>query len=96
MIIFGLNSTAYIGNSFAGPAIAQLFYKYSSFRWAFGAFAIIVPFMALPIVIMLWLNLRKARKQGVIQEMEKSGRNWKESTGYYWREFDGMILLPRP
>lgn len=46
--------------------------------------------MAIPIVAMLWLNLRKARHMGVIQEKEKSGRTWKESTGYYWREFDGM------
>jgi MFS family permease len=33
MIIYTLNSTAYIGSSFAGPIVAELFQKHSTFRW---------------------------------------------------------------
>jgi hypothetical protein len=42
MIIFGINGTPRIASTFAGPAIAELFYTKSNFRWAFGAFAIII------------------------------------------------------
>ena len=91
MLVFGLNSTAYIANSFAGPAIAQLFQQKSSFRWAFGAFAIIVPFLALPIIGSFLINWKKAKQTGLAPERSISGRTWKESTVYYWREFDGKL-----
>jgi len=75
MIVFGLNSTAYIGNTFAGPALAQLFLEHSSFRLAFGTFAIIVPFVAIHILFMLWLNLRKAKNIDIVEARKESGRN---------------------
>ena len=53
MIIYTINSTAYIGNSFAGPIVAQLFQEHSSFRWAFGSFAIIFPFFGASVSAML-------------------------------------------
>ncbi|WYZ46604.1 hypothetical protein EsH8_IX_000829 [Colletotrichum jinshuiense] len=95
MIIYTLNSTAYIANAFAGPIIAQLFYEHSSFRWAFGSFAIIFPAFGSLITIMLWWNLRKANKLGQGPELVKSGRNLQESFLFYCREFDvvGMLLI---
>lgn len=93
MIIYTLNSTAYIANAFAGPIIAQLFYEHSSFRWAFGSFAIIFPAFGSLITIMLWWNLRKANKLGQGPELVKSGRNLQESFLFYCREFDGKSLL---
>ncbi|KAF6830630.1 siderophore iron transporter mirb [Colletotrichum plurivorum] len=95
MVIFTLNSTAYIANAFAGPVIAQLFYKKSSFRWAFGSFAIIFPVFGLLITGMLWFNLKKAYKIGKGPELTKSGRTFQESVLFYLREFDvvGMLLI---
>ncbi|OLN96767.1 Siderophore iron transporter mirB 3 [Colletotrichum chlorophyti] len=95
MIIYTLNSTAYIANAFAGPIVAQLFYDYSSFRWAFGSFAIIFPVFGSGITIMLWWNLRKAYKLGQGPQLTQSGRNIKESVLFYCREFDvvGMLLI---
>lgn len=92
MIVLGLNSTTYIANSFAGPAIAQLFIEHSSFRWAFGAFAIITPLFAIPIILILWWHFRKAKLNSLYPEKTKSGRNWKQSSVYYWKEFDGEPL----
>lgn len=95
MIIYTLNSTAYIGTSFAGPAVAQLFLERSTWRWAFGAFAIIFPCFGLALSAVLWWNLRKARAHGHALESPVSGRSWKQSVVYYWLEFDimGMLLL---
>ncbi|CRK29547.1 MFS siderochrome iron transporter 1 like protein [Verticillium longisporum] len=95
MIIFALNSTAYIGNAFAGPIVAELFYEHSTFRWAFGSFAIIFPFFGALICIMLWYNLNQAKKQGIELVSPVSVRTWKESCRYYFEEFDviGMFLL---
>ncbi|KAF6804618.1 siderophore iron transporter [Colletotrichum sojae] len=95
MIIYTLNSTAYIANAFAGPVIAQLFYEKSSFRWAFGSFAIIFPVFGLLITGMLWFNLKKAYKTGNGPQLTKSGRTFQESVLFYLREFDvvGMLLI---
>lgn len=95
MIIYGLNSTAYIGTSFAGPALAQRFLETSGWRWAFGTFAIVFPFFGMGLSAVLYWNLRKARAQGHPLESPVSGRTWKESVVYYYLEFDvtGMFLL---
>ncbi|KAJ0337341.1 hypothetical protein COL922a_006894 [Colletotrichum nupharicola] len=99
MIIYALNSTAYIANAFAGPVVAQLFVDKSSFRWAFGAFAIIFPAFGMLITGMLWWNLRKAYKIGKGPELTKSGRSIQESMVFYFKEFDvsghiiAMIIL---
>ncbi|KAH8839333.1 hypothetical protein MCOR27_011676 [Pyricularia oryzae] len=95
MIIYSINSTAYIGNAFAGPIVAELFLKQSSFRWAFGAFAIIFPFFGASICVVLWLNLRRAKRQGLVPVRPSSGRTTVQSVVFYLNEFDvvGMILL---
>ncbi|KAB2571280.1 Siderophore iron transporter mirB [Lasiodiplodia theobromae] len=95
MIFYGLNSTPFIANVFAGPAIAQLFYEHSSFRWAFGCFAIIVPFIAAPVAGMFMYNNNVAKKKGLLPPRPASGRTLGQSFYYYAREFDliGQLLL---
>ncbi|SPO01832.1 related to major facilitator MirA [Cephalotrichum gorgonifer] len=95
MIIYTLNSTAYIGNAWAGPIVAQLFYTHSNFRWAYGAFAIIFPFVGSTVCFMLWWNLRKAKRLGLVPKRTASGRNWKQSTLFYCEQCDiiGMFLI---
>jgi hypothetical protein len=46
---------------------------------------------AIPIIIIFWLNQRKALKLGVIKK-EKSGRTWWQSAEHYFWEFDGTCL----
>ncbi|GJD03656.1 siderophore iron transporter mirB [Colletotrichum higginsianum] len=98
MIIYTLNSTAYIANAFAGPIVAQLFERNSTWRWAFGSFAIIFPVFGCLITVMLWWNLRKAMRLGQGPELKESGRTFQESFMFYCREFDtnlvvGMFLI---
>ncbi|GME62234.1 Siderophore iron transporter mirb protein [Neofusicoccum parvum] len=95
MIFYGINSTPFIANVFAGPAIAQLFYDHSSFRWAFGCFAIILPIISSPVAGMFIYNNSLAKKKGLVPPRLASGRSLGQSLYYYGREFDviGQFLL---
>lgn len=86
MVIFAINSTPNLATTFAGPKIAELFYTEVSFRWAFGAFAIIVIVVSLPVIAILSFHERKARRLGFIRP--KSGRTMLQSVGHYTIEFD--------
>ena len=72
MIIYTLNSTAYIGNSWAGPIVAVI-----------GS----------TVCAMLWWNLRKAKKMGLVPKRAVSGRNWKQSILFYCEQCDGKYSL---
>ncbi|KAI0973813.1 MFS general substrate transporter [Xylaria arbuscula] len=93
LILFGLQSTPSIATVFAGSRIADLFYHYTYYRWAFGAFAIILAAFAAPVCILFIWSQRKALREGVIQPRQRSRTTW-ESTKHYFVEFDvvGMFL----
>ncbi|KAI1454216.1 siderophore iron transporter mirB [Annulohypoxylon moriforme] len=93
MIIFAINSTPNLATTFAGPRIAELFYQKVNFRWAFGAFTIILLVVSLPVVFILYYHERKAKKLGILRP--KSGRTRLQSTVHYIGEFDviGAILI---
>ncbi|KAI1170103.1 siderochrome-iron transporter MirB [Nemania sp. FL0916] len=93
LIIFGLQNTPTIAAVFAGPRIGQLFYEQASFRWAFGAFAIILVAFAAPVCVIFIVSQRKAARQGLIQP-RNSGRTAWQSVKHYFVEFDvvGMFL----
>ncbi|KAI1463459.1 MFS general substrate transporter [Daldinia caldariorum] len=93
MLIFALNSTPNLATTFAGPRIAELFYQNINFRWAFGAFTIILLGVSLPVVAILYYHERKAKKLGLLRP--KSGRTPIQSILHYIIEFDliGAILI---
>lgn len=93
-ILFGINSTPTIATTFAGPRIAELFYKYVNFRWAFGAFLIILIAFSLPVAAIFIFSKRKAVKLGKFPERINGGRTVWGSVKYYFVEFDviGMLL----
>ncbi|TGJ83099.1 hypothetical protein E0Z10_g5657 [Xylaria hypoxylon] len=93
LIIFGLQNTPSIVTVFAGSRIADLFYHEAHFRWAFGAFSIILVAFAAPVCILLIWSQRKAMRQGLIQP-RNSGRTAWQSVKYYFVELDvvGMLL----
>lgn len=90
MIMITLNGTPTIASTFAGPAIAELFYTESNFRWAFGAFCIILLGFCLPTALVLLLNQRKAAKLGMLPE-KTHNRTWFQSVKHYFIEFDGTV-----
>ncbi|KAF4966987.1 hypothetical protein FSARC_5395 [Fusarium sarcochroum] len=92
MIMFGVNTTPSIVSTFAGPKIAELFLNKVNFRWAFGAFAILLIAFSVPILIVFFLNQRKATSLGVINEKAVKCTIW-ESVVYRFWQFDVVGLL---
>lgn len=93
MIIFTLNGTPRIASTFAGPAIADLFYYHNSWRWAFGAFIIIFVGCCAPALVLMMFMYRKARKAGLVKNV-KSDRNVLQSLQYYIIQFDSKPHTP--
>ena len=92
MIMLGINGTPSIASTFAGPRIANLFYINLNFRWAFGAFAIMITGTSIPVVgVMLYMQ-RRAHKVGAL-EKRVSERTWWQSIIHYFIEFDGACFF---
>ncbi|KAJ6180687.1 Major facilitator superfamily domain general substrate transporter [Penicillium mononematosum] len=91
---FAFASTPFICTSFTGPLAATHFLKTSSWRWAYGSFAIIMPFVFLPLAAVFKFYENKARKMGVLQR-PVSGRTTMQSIVHYLHEFDiiGAFIL---
>ncbi|KAF6807414.1 siderophore iron transporter mirb [Colletotrichum sojae] len=94
MIMFGINGTPNVIVVFAGPKIAELFQTSSNFRWAFGAFGIILAGVCLPSALLMFFMQRKAEKAGLIEKV-KSDRTYIQGFFHYAKEFDvvGIILV---
>jgi MFS family permease len=92
-LAFAFTSSPYIITAFAGPKAAEGFYVNINWRWGFGTFAIIVPFVAAPLFVILKLNLRKAKHEGVLVR-EQSHRTLLQSVVFHFREFDGKPFPP--
>jgi MFS family permease len=77
----------------AGP-ISQAFLTGPGWAWAFGTFAILTPIIVSPLIILLFWNIAKAKKEGLLPKRD-SGRTPLQSIVHYLREFDavGLILL---
>lgn len=87
-LAYAFTSSPYVITAFAGPKAAEDFYEKVNWRWGFGCFAIILPFVAAPLYLLLKANLRKAEKAGIVIS-EKSGRTIIQSIIFYVIEFDG-------
>lgn len=90
MIIITLNGTPLIASTFAGPRIAELFYNDLNFRWAFGAFTIILVVFCIPVVGIFWRSEMQAKKRDLLPERDHTRSAW-ESVKHYFVEFDGML-----
>jgi MFS family permease len=86
-IAFAFTASPYIITAFAGPKAAEGFYYEISWRWAFGVFAILLPFVAMPLFTVLTHYERKAKKLGLIQP-RNTGRTILQSIWFYVVEFD--------
>jgi MFS family permease len=77
-----------------GGPLAEAFLNGPGWQWYYGAFSVIVPVACAPLFVVLLINQRKARAQGLFVE-QASSRGPGQSLLYYIREFDavGLILL---
>ncbi|KAJ5293925.1 hypothetical protein PENANT_c009G08082 [Penicillium antarcticum] len=91
---FAFASTPFICTAFTGSLAAASFLKTANWRWAYGAFAIIQPFVFLPLAGVFKYYEIKARKMGVLQR-PSSGRTVMQSIVHYIHEFDiiGALIL---
>jgi MFS family permease len=87
---FAFASTPFICTSFTGPLAATNFLKTSGWRWAYGSFAIIMPFVFLPLAAVFKYYEKKARSMGVLQR-RVSGRTTVQSIVHYLHEFDSKF-----
>lgn len=94
-LVFAINGLPRIASTFLGPIIGEKFYKEVNYRWAFGAFSIILVGVSIPAIGMMSFMYRKAEKAGLVKKRERSGRKWYQSVLFYAIEVDllGMILL---
>ena len=90
-LAYAYTSSPYMISAFAGPAAANYFND-TNWRWAYGAFAIILPIVAAPLVWVQVHHVNKAKKAGLLQERPKSGRTWKQNIVYYTIQFDCKSL----
>ena len=91
MIIFTINGTPRIAATFAGPRIGELFYTNLNFRWAFGAFAIILAGCSVPAMTLMVVMYKKARKAGLAKKV-RSDRTAIQSFIHYSIQFDSKSL----
>nr|ANF07276.1 MFS transporter [Paecilomyces fulvus] len=91
---FAFSSTPFICTAFTGPLAAQSFLRMTTWRWAIGAFTLIMPVVFLPLAIVFKFYQRKAEKMGLFKR-EDSGRTALQSLIHYIHEFDivGAFLL---
>lgn len=92
MIIFGINGTPRIAATFAGPKLVEIFYNGPGWRWAFGAFIIILVACSVPAMTLMLYMYRKARQSGYAQK-QRSGRTTFQSLKFYLIEFDSKCTL---
>lgn len=85
---FGFSTTPFICCAFTGSLAANSFIKTSGWRWAYGAFAIVQPFVFAPLIFVFKYYERKAYKTGVLVRQD-NGRTWFQSLIHYIHEFDG-------
>ncbi|KAL5348579.1 hypothetical protein ACLOAV_005996 [Pseudogymnoascus australis] len=92
-ILFAVNGLPRVASTFLGPLIGQAFYDHLNYRWAFGAFAIILVGCSVPAMGLMVYMYRKADKAGLIEKREPSGRNWHQSILFYAIEIDVLGIL---
>ena len=91
---FAFVGTPFICTAFTAPLMATAFLDGSTWRWGYGAFAIIQFFIFMPLVIVFKFFQLKAKKMGLFKR-EPSGRTTIQSIIHYFHEFDliGAFLL---
>ncbi|KAH3661477.1 hypothetical protein OGAPHI_006324 [Ogataea philodendri] len=91
---FAFASTPFICTAFTGSLAAESILKTATWRWGFGIFTIVMPFVFLPLAGVFKYYHIKAVKLGVVKP-RNSGRTYWQSIQHYFHEFDivGAFIL---
>ncbi|CAI7654250.1 unnamed protein product [Penicillium discolor] len=92
--VYAFIGTPTICTAFVGPLVAQAFLVHSTWRWAYGCFAIITFFLFVPLALVFKFYQRKAVKLNLFIRIP-SGRTTAQSFVHYFHEFDvvGAFIL---
>ncbi|KAM7192397.1 siderophore iron transporter mirB [Naviculisporaceae sp. PSN 640] len=93
-LMFAFATSPYIVTVWIGGPLANAFLNGPGFRWGFGAFAIITPFICSPLLLLYIINYRKAARLGLLPKRDTNRTTW-ESIKHYAIEFDlaGILIL---
>jgi MFS family permease len=85
----------YLWNVWLGPTLGQFYLDHLSWRWGYATFAFLLPICAVPLLVVLWWNTRKAEKCGLVEEKKWRNMTWKELASHLFLELDvpGTLLL---
>ena len=82
-LMFAFATSPFIVNVWVGPEIAQSFFNMYppadttlGWRWGHGIWAIILPVVTVPILVVLYLNQRKAKREGIYPEPKWRGKSF--------------------
>ncbi|KAJ5156379.1 siderochrome-iron transporter [Penicillium capsulatum] len=91
---FAFSTTPFICTAFTAPLAVTSFLNGAGWRWSFGVFAIVQPFVFLPLAGVFKYYEQKAKKLNVYKK-ESSGRSVLKSIVHYIHEFDliGALIL---
>ncbi|OTA99096.1 hypothetical protein M426DRAFT_325440 [Hypoxylon sp. CI-4A] len=98
VLAFAFNSSPTLVTTFVGPVVASGFLNGSGWRWAFGFSAVLFVVLSVPILSILAINTRKAKKMGLLARSTTSSSSsspWSISRlRQAWIDFDatGMFL----
>ncbi|CAK7275415.1 hypothetical protein SEPCBS57363_006670 [Sporothrix epigloea] len=94
-ILIGFTGIPTYVSSLAGPPIVQMFINHGTWRWAYGAFAIISPVTMLPLAYVLKMYQKKAEARGIYTRPAKVDRTIWQTVVQHFVEFDfmGAFLL---
>lgn len=93
-LMFAFVSAPYIATTWISGPAAQSFLHGAGWRWGFGTFCIVTPVIFAPLLILFYINHRRATKAGLLPHND-SGRTLLHSLKYYAIEFDviGILIL---
>ncbi|WWC90265.1 uncharacterized protein L201_005198 [Kwoniella dendrophila CBS 6074] len=93
-LAYAYTSSPYIITAFAGPKASEGFYA-KNWRWAYGAFTIILPVVAAPLLLILYVNKQKGKKNGLLPPKKRVDRTFLQHIIYYAVQFDifGIFLI---
>jgi MFS family permease len=88
-------TSPYIVTTWIGGPVSDSIIRGPGFRWGFGIFAIITPFVVGPLCLLFLWNNSKAKKLGLVEVNQVEKRSWLDTVKHYIIEVDliGIILL---
>ncbi|KAI1169549.1 MFS general substrate transporter [Nemania sp. FL0916] len=94
-LAMAFSSTPFIVTTFIGPIIASSFTENGRWRWALGASSFCLILLSFPLVYILILNAKKAKKLGLLQKPARPEPWTRQKIYRYLIDFDatGMLLL---